>query len=82
MKRVIVLATAAAVMSTAAFAASDTATVKKIDAKSDAVTLSDGKTFTWGEGTEAETLKIGEKVIVTYATKAGKMVASKVVVTK
>ena len=82
MKRVIVLATAAAVMSTAAFAASDTATVKKIDPKSDAVTLSDGKTFTLGEGTEAETLKIGERVIVTYATKAGKMVASKVVVTK
>ena len=80
MKR-FVIATAAALLTTGvALAATDTATIKHIDAKSDAITLDDGKTFTLAEGTEAESLKVGQKITVTYHVKAGKMVATKIVV--
>jgi Cu/Ag efflux protein CusF len=82
MKRLIIAAAALTLMTGAAFAATDTGTIKQIDPKSDAITLDDGMTFTLAEGTEAESLKIGQKVSVTYAVKAGKMVASKIVVTK
>jgi len=82
MKRLIIAGTAVALTTGAAFAATDTAVIKQIDPKSDAITLDDGKTFTLAEGTEAESLKIGQKVIVTYELKSGKMVATKIAVTK
>ena len=82
MKRAIIAAAIVALMTGAAFAASDTGTIKYIDPSSDAITLDDGKTFTLAEGTEAESLKIGQKVSVTYDIKGGKMVATKIVVTK
>ena len=88
MKRLLITAaavTAAAAMTLmtgAAFAATDNGTIKLIDSSNDAITLSDGKTFTLGEGTEAESLQIGQKVIVTYASEAGNLVASKIVVAK
>jgi hypothetical protein len=47
-----------------------------------AITLDDGNTFTLAEGTEAESLKVGLKVTVTYTLKAGKMVATKIAATK
>jgi Cu/Ag efflux protein CusF len=76
------LITSAASITSAAFAASDTGTIKHIDPSSDAITLDDGKTFTLAEGTEAESLKVGQKVSVTYDMKAGKMVATKITVAK
>jgi hypothetical protein len=82
MKRLIIAAATMALMTGAAFAATDIGTIKQIDSRSDAITLDDGKTFTLAEGTEAESLKIGQKVDVTYAIRAGKMVATKIVVTK
>jgi Cu/Ag efflux protein CusF len=82
MKRLIIAAASVTLITSAAFAASDTGTIIHIDPNSDAVTLDDGKTFTLAEGTEAESLKIGQKVNVTYDMKAGKMVASKIAVTK
>jgi hypothetical protein len=82
MKRLIIAVATVALMTGAAFAASDTGTIKQINPNSDAITLDDGMTFTLAEGTEAESLKIGQKVIVTYDMKAGKMVATKIVVTK
>ena len=82
MKRLTIAAAVATLMTGAAFAATDTGTIKQIDPKSDAITLDDGNTFTLAEGTEAESLKIGQKVTMTYILKAGKMVATKIVVTK
>jgi Cu/Ag efflux protein CusF len=82
MKRLIIAATSLTLIAGAAFAASDSGTIKHIDPSGDAITLDDGKTFTLAEGTEAESLKIGQKVTVTYDTKAGKMVASKITVAK
>ncbi len=82
MKRLIIAAATLALMMGAAFAASDTGTIKQINPNSDAVTLDDGKTFTLAEGTEAESLKIGQKVTVTYDMKDGKMVATKIAIMK
>ena len=82
MKRLIVAAAALVLMTGAALAASDSGSIKHIDPNSDAITLDDGRTFVLAEGTEAESLKIGQKVDVTYEVKAGKMVATKIVVVK
>jgi len=68
----------AVVSSTGAFAQAATGTIASIDKKGDSITLSDGKTFVLPEGIEAETLKVGEKVVVTYSTKAGKLAASSI----
>lgn len=62
--------------STDAFAKATTGTIASVDKSGDSITLSDGKTFVLPEGIEAETLKVGEKVTVTFSTKAGKLVAS------
>jgi len=70
------------VTGSAAFAATDTGTIKKIDPKGDAITLDDGKVFVLAEGTEAESLKVGEKVTVIFKLKAGKMLATKVQVAR
>jgi hypothetical protein len=80
MKRSIIAATMMLAMasSTTAFAKAGTGTIASIDKKGDSITLSDGKTFTLPEGIEAETLKVGERVVVTYTTKAGKLAASRI----
>jgi uncharacterized protein (AIM24 family) len=79
MKRFIIAGGILAFSTGMAFAASDTGTVAQIDAKNDAITLNDGKTFAFAEGVEADTLKVGQIVEVTYDVKDGKMVASKIV---
>ncbi|TGR73175.1 DUF1344 domain-containing protein, partial [Mesorhizobium sp. M2D.F.Ca.ET.223.01.1.1] len=61
-----------------AYAKATTGTIASIDKKGDSITLSDGKTFSLPEGVEAETLKVGEKVKITYSTNAGKLAASSV----
>ncbi len=81
MKRLIIAATTLTLLTGAAFAATASGVIKQVDPKSDAITLQDGKTFTLGEGTEAESLKVGQKVTVTYELKSGKMVATKVATT-
>jgi hypothetical protein len=80
MRFVIWAATAVAFFATGsiAFAASDTGTVKNVNPKNDAITLDDGKVFVLAEGTEAESVKIGSKVKVTFITKSGKLIATKV----
>jgi len=78
-KSVITVAAILAIASASgAYAKSITGTVASVDKKGDSITLSDGKTFVLSEGVEAETLKVGEKVTVTYSTKSGKLEASAV----
>lgn len=74
MKKIIVCVAALSLLATAAVAATMSATVKSIDKSSDAVTLDNGQTLTLPEGIEAESLKIGEKVQVTYSTNAASKV--------
>lgn len=82
MKKSILAAAALAFVafaSTAAFAKTTSGTIRSIDKNGDSITLSDGKTFTLPEGIEAETLKAGEKVVITYkTTRSGKLEASSV----
>ena len=82
MKRLVIAAAAVTLMVGTAFAATDTGTIKQIDPKNDAITLDDGKTFILAEGTEAELLKVGQKVVVTYGLKSGKMMATKIAAPK
>jgi hypothetical protein len=71
------------VFATGAHAKAITGTIQSIDKRGDSITLTDGKSFTLPEGIEAETLKPGEKVVVTYTTtKSGKLAASKIHVAK
>ena len=57
------------VMAFAANAASVSGTITDVNTKADAITLSDGKVFTLPEGIEAESLKVGQTVEVTYSGK-------------
>lgn len=78
-KSAIMAATVIAIASAGvAHAKATTGTIASIDKNGDSITLSDGKAFSLPEGIEAETLKVGEKVMVTYTTKAGKLAASSV----
>ena len=56
--------------------------VKSIDSGGDSITLVDGSVYTLGEGFEAETFKPGQKVVIIFDTKNGKMTASSVKVVK
>jgi Cu/Ag efflux protein CusF len=80
MKKLVIVTTAvlATALSTAAFARTVTSTIVSVDAKGDAITLADGKTLNLPEGIEVETLKAGEKVIVTYSPKSGKSLVKSV----
>lgn len=80
MKKLVIITTAvlATALSTAAFARTVTSTIVNVDAKGDAITLADGKTLNMPEGIEVETLKAGEKVIVTYSTKSGRSLVSSI----
>jgi hypothetical protein len=60
----------AAMSATGAFAKGMTATIKSVDTNGDSITMSDGTKFTLPEGIEAESLKAGEKVVVTYTKDA------------
>ena len=80
MKKSIIVAATLLVLASAtgAFAKAATGTIASIDKKGDSFTLSDGKTFALPENIEVETLKVGEKVTITYSAKAGKLEASAV----
>ncbi|MDN5927072.1 MAG: DUF1344 domain-containing protein [Hyphomicrobiales bacterium] len=62
----------------AAFAKTVTSTVKSVNKSGDSITLSDGKKLTLPEGIEAETLSVGERVMVTYSAKGGKLTVSSI----
>jgi Cu/Ag efflux protein CusF len=66
--------------STAVLAATETKTgeIKSTDASKKEIVLSSGDTFELGSNVKLDKLKVGEKVTVTYETKDGKMLASKV----
>jgi Cu/Ag efflux protein CusF len=70
------------ITASAAFGATDTGIIKNVDPKGDAITLDDGKVFVLAEGTEAESLKVGDKVKVTFKMKSGKLLATKVQIAK
>lgn len=63
-------------------AASISGKITKINPKTDAITLSDGKVFTLPEGVEAESLKVGQTVDVTYSGVGQRLKASKIHVVK
>jgi hypothetical protein len=63
-------------------AATASGTVKSVNSKGDAITLDDGEVFVLAEGTEAESVKVGTKVKITFSMKSGKMVATKVEASK
>jgi Cu/Ag efflux protein CusF len=68
----------AAACATSAPATTISGTIASVDKKNDSITLVDGRKFTLPEGVEAETLKSGEKVTVTYTMKNGRMVVSNI----
>jgi hypothetical protein len=58
---------------TSAFAAQVTGTITQVNTRADSITLDTGNVFMLPEGIEAETLKVVERVTITYATtNAGK----------
>ena len=64
---------------TNAYAAETTGTVRSINTKSRAsITLSDGKVYMLPEGIEAELIKVGERVRITFSQRNGKNRASSV----
>ena len=79
-----VLLAALTAMSVSAFAASQTKTgdVKSTDAAKHELTLANGDTFEVSSHVKLEKIKVGDKVAITFDTKDGKMVASKVHHTK
>ena len=75
---------ASCALASMAFAANTSANgvVKSVDTAKDSITLVDGNVYTLGEGFEAETFKPGQKVVIVFDTKNGKMMASSVKVVK
>jgi len=80
--KLLIVGAALLVATGVASAANVTAKITKINPKTDAITLSDGKVFTLPEGIEAESLKVGQTVDVTYSGSGLKLKASKVHVVK
>ncbi len=73
-----IIAFAAAISTSGAIAKSASGTIQSVDTKHDSILLTDGTKVTLPEGIEAESLKPGENVVVTYTVKNGKLIASSV----
>jgi Cu/Ag efflux protein CusF len=73
-----------AAVSTAALAAAQTKTgdIKSTDSVKHELTLANGDRFEVGSNVKLDKFKAGDKVAVTYETKDGKMMASKIHHTK
>lgn len=84
MKNTIALTAVAALtlISAPGFAASASGVVKSVDPSHDSIRLTDGSAFTLAEGSEAEDLKPGTKVAITYVKKHGESIASAVKIMK
>jgi Protein of unknown function (DUF1344) len=77
-KSLIIAAAAASIISSAAFAATATDSIKSIDKTKHTLTLADGKVYDTPATWKATGFKVGDKVTVTYDMKDGKMMASAV----
>lgn len=84
MRRILLTATSFAVLlaATNVQAAETMGTVRSVNTKLDSITLNDGKAYVLPEGIEAESVKAGEKVKITFATNKGENRASSLVRTK
>jgi Cu/Ag efflux protein CusF len=76
----LVMAGLTALSASAAYAAAQTKTgdIKSTDVAKHELTLASGDTFEVPSGVKLEKFKAGDKVAITYETKDGKMLASKV----
>lgn len=72
----------ASVMATGAFAADATGAIKAIDAKAMTVTLEDGSVYKLPASVKADSLKVGEKVMIAYDKKGTDNEASAVTAAK
>jgi Cu/Ag efflux protein CusF len=81
-KLIVPIAAGLLVISTGAFAATASGTVKSVDPKTGTVTLDDGVTYMLPLTVKADTIKVGSKVTVTFDKTGGKMVATKIDVVK
>ncbi len=83
MKKLMIAASAAALLATSsivAFAADVTGSITAVDPAALSVTLDDGKTYVLPSGFDAASLKAGQKVKITYENAAGgKMTATAIV---
>jgi len=77
-KSIITAALAATLVSSAAFAATATDSIKSIDQYKHQLTLADGKVYDLPATWKATGFKVGDKVKITYEMKNGKMMASAV----
>jgi Protein of unknown function (DUF1344) len=77
-KSLAIAAVAASLISTAAFAATATDSIKAIDSGKHMLTLADGKVFDLPAAWKPTGFKVGDKVTVTYEMQSGKMMASAV----
>lgn len=82
-KLLVVTATVATLIAaTSAQAAEITGTVSSVNTKTDSITLNDGKAYVLPEGIEAESVKVGENVKVTFTQSKGQNRASALIKTK
>ena len=82
MRKLMVAASAAALLVSstfAAFAAEATGAVKSIDMTAKTVTLEDGKIYVLPTGFDTASIKVGDKVKITFDEADGKMTATEVV---
>jgi hypothetical protein len=83
MRKILVPAIGAALFaSTTAHVAETTGTVRSVNTKADSITMSDGKVYVLPEGIEAESVKVGEKVKITFASSHNQNRASALVKAK
>ncbi len=80
MRKSLIALSAAALLGavSVANAADLTGTIKSIDTAAKTITLDNGQTFQLGTGVQASTLKVGEKVKVTYTGSGASMQATAV----
>ena len=76
-KKLTSAAVASLVLSSAALAATETGNIKTLDTAKKEFVLDTGKTFE-APVVKLDTFKVGDRVMVEYDTKDGKMIASKV----
>lgn len=73
MRKLTMLIVGVGIFATAsAHAAETTATVRSVNTRLDSITLSDGKVYVLPEGTEAESVKAGQRVKVKFSQSKGK----------
>jgi Protein of unknown function (DUF1344) len=86
MRKLLVPAVAAAILTTSAIAVAatqtETGTVKAFDSKAMTLTLTDGTEYMLPKGFKDPGIKVGEKVTIAWDTKGGNKIAEKVTIAK